>query len=79
MADDPREKRAVLKRARRKAKRKGGKEAQGRVSEKIRHLVETHEVPNTKAGRAQAAAMAFSMERAHRLGPHGEYRRVKHG
>lgn len=48
------------------------KPAQKRVSAKIRHLMETEGI-----SQQQAVAMALSMERAHRLGPKGGYRRTK--
>jgi len=47
---------------------------QQRVGEKIGHLVSSGEVPNTKAGRKQAADMAYGMERSGRLGAGGTYR-----
>jgi hypothetical protein len=64
-------------RAKRRAKL--SPEAQRRVSEKIQHLVEAGEVPNTKEGRAQAAGVAFGMERSGRLRRHGKYIPVKKG
>ena len=54
-----------------------GKAARQRISEKIEHLVNTGEVPNTPAGRAAAAGMAYEMERAGRLGRHGVYHPAK--
>jgi hypothetical protein len=50
-----------------------GKPGQQRVSEKIAHLVESGEVPNTATGRKQAAGIAYGMERSKRLGRHGVY------
>jgi len=50
-----------------------------RISEKIDVLVKGGEVPNTKAGRAKAAATAYSMERAGRLRRYGKYVPVKKG
>ena len=47
--------------------------SQQRVSEKIRYLVETGEVPNTAKGRVEAAGKAYGMERSGRLGRHGAY------
>lgn len=56
---------------------KGGKvntkSGRARVSAKIRHLRKEGVKPE------QAVAMALSMERAHRLGPRGGYRRVPKG
>ena len=55
------------------ARKKVGGAAGKRVSEKIAHLVETGEVPNTPAGRKQAAGKAYGMERAGRLRRGGVY------
>jgi len=68
-----------LKDDRKKVKAHLSKGAQQRVSEKIAHLVESGEVPNTTQGRKQAAAAAYSMERAGRLRRYGEYVPVKKG
>lgn len=56
------------------AKRKvTGKAAQKRVSAKISHLHKAEpSMPHE-----QKIAMALSMERAHRLGPQGQYKPVK--
>ena len=55
------------------ATRKLGKAGQKRVSAKISHLHKAEpEMPHEKM-----AAMAISMERAHRLGPKGAYKPVK--
>jgi hypothetical protein len=65
-----------LKEHRRRARTRRGelsKEARRRVSEKIRHLVETGEVPNTEEGRKRAAGMAYGMARAGRLRRGGVY------
>ena len=48
-------------------------EAQRRISEKIKYLVDKGEVPNTTEGRKKAAAEAYSMERTGRLRRHGVY------
>jgi len=73
----------IRKKARRKgkaaAKGKMSKGASQRISEKIEHLIESGEFPNTAKGRARAAAMAYSMERAGRLRRHGKYIPVKKG
>lgn len=62
-----------LKEDRKKVRAHLSKGAQQRVSEKIKYLVDKGEVPNTKEGRAKAAAVAYSMERAGRLRRHGVY------
>ena len=56
-----------------KRREKPSPEGQRRVDEKIAHLIETGEVPNTEEGRKKAAAMAYSMEKAHRLRRGGVY------
>ena len=48
------------------------KPARRRVGAKIAHMMETEHVPQK-----QAVAMALQMEREHRLGPGGAYKRVK--
>lgn len=48
-----------------------GKAARSRVSAKVSHLVEEGHPQK------QAVAMAMSMEREHRLGPGGGYKRAK--
>ena len=68
-----------LKEHRKKVKAHLSKGAQQRVSEKIAHLVESGEVPNTAQGRKQAAAVAHSMERAGRLRRDGVYIPAKKG
>ena len=68
------EHRRRLEEATRSPVSKGGQE---RVSAKIEKLVKSAEVPNTPKGRKQAAAIAYNMQRAGRLGPKGQYRRVK--
>lgn len=47
------------------------------VSDKIEHLVESGEVPNTPQGRKRAAGMAYGMADAQRLKPGGVYVPVK--
>jgi len=67
----------ISEKARRKgkdaARGKMSKGAQKRISEKIEHLIESGEFPNTPKGRARAAGMAYSMERAGRLRRGGKY------
>ena len=58
-------------------KSKVSKQGQRRVGVKIKHLVDTGEVPNTPQGRKEAAGMAYGMERKHRLSPTGAYKPVK--
>lgn len=58
-------------------KGKVGKAGQRRVGAKIKHLVDTGEVPNTPQGRKEAAGMAYGMERANRLTEGGGYKPVK--
>lgn len=60
-----------------KGKGKVGKKGQERVSKKIKHLVDTGEVPNTPKGRKRAAGMAYGMEREHRLTEKGGYKPAK--
>ena len=65
-----------LKEHRRRARARRGelsKEARRRVSEKIEHLIETGEVPNTEEGQKKAAGMAYGMARAGRLRRGGVY------
>lgn len=76
---DSQKRRAVItQKARTAGKRAAGKskmspDAQKRISDKIKHLVDSGEVPNTPKGRARAAAIAYSMERQGRLGAGGKY------
>lgn len=80
---DSQKRRAVItQKARSAGKRAAGKskmspDAQKRISEKIDVLIETGEVPNTPKGRARAAGMAFSMEKAGRLRVGGKYTPAK--
>jgi len=64
-------------------RKKAGKAAQSRIGAKIKHLVDTGEVPNTPVGRKRAAGMAYGMEKAGRLRAGGAYvpvkRRKRHG
>jgi hypothetical protein len=52
-------------------------EAQKRISDKIKVLVDSGEVPNTPKGRTRAAGMAYGMERSGRLQAGGKYTHVK--
>lgn len=56
---------------------KASLEGQQRVSTKVKKLIDEGEYPNTPAGRKQAVAVSYSMLRAGRLGPRGQYRRKK--
>lgn len=76
--DEPlRKQREVIGEHRRKMQRKKPLTAKERakVSEKIKHLIDTGELPNTTAGRKKAAGMAYGMLRSGRLGRHGAYHR----
>lgn len=55
------------------ARGKVSKGGQKRISEKIEHLIESGEFPNTPEGRAKAAGMAYAMERKGRLRRGGRY------
>jgi len=80
---DSQKRRSVLtQKARAAGKRGAGREkmsleAQKRISDKIKVLVDSGEVPNTPKGRTRAAGMAYGMERSGRLQAGGKYTHVK--
>jgi hypothetical protein len=70
----PLKKRQILQN---KARSKGKAAASKRISDKIKHLIDSGEVPNTPEGRKKAAGMAYGMERSGRLRSGGKYTPVK--
>jgi len=68
-----------LKEHRKKVQAHLSPEAQQRVGEKIKYLVDKGEVPNTAEGRKKAAGVAYGMEASGRLRRHGIYVPKKKG
>ncbi len=76
---DSQKRRAVISEKARSAGRRAANkskmspEAQQRISDKIKHMIDLGEYPNTPKGRAAAAGKAYGMERGGRLRAGGKY------